>query len=48
VFLKSDFEMHCKCDLTALETNIVVIRILDAARESARRGNSVKVSKPGD
>ncbi|MGB7548722.1 MAG: Gfo/Idh/MocA family oxidoreductase [Terracidiphilus sp.] len=32
-------------DLTALDTNIVVMQILDAARESARTGRSVQLAK---
>ena len=34
-----------KGDLTALDTNIVVMQILDAARESARTGKSVRLTK---
>ena len=34
-------------DLTALDTNVVVMQILDAARESARTGRSVKLSRLG-
>ncbi len=34
-----------KGDLTALDTNIVVTQILDAARESARTGKTVKLTK---
>ncbi len=34
-----------KGDLTALDTNIVVMQILDAARESARTGRAVHLSK---
>jgi len=35
-------------DLTALDTNIVVMQILDAARESARTGKTVKLNRLGD
>ena len=35
-------------DLSALDTNIVVMQILDAARESARTGRSVRLTKLGD
>jgi predicted dehydrogenase len=31
-------------DLSALDTNVTVMRILDAARESARTGRSVRLS----
>ena len=34
-----------KGDLTALDTNIVVMQILDAARESARTGQTVRLHK---
>jgi glucose-fructose oxidoreductase len=34
-------ELHPKGDLTALDTNVVVMQILDAARESARTGRTV-------
>ncbi len=34
-----------KGDLTALDTNMVVMQILDAARESARTGKSVRLQK---
>jgi glucose-fructose oxidoreductase len=33
-----------KGDLTALDTNVIVMQILDAARESARTGKSVKLT----
>jgi predicted dehydrogenase len=36
-------ELEPKGDLSALDTNVVVMQILDAARESARTGRSVKV-----
>ena len=32
-------------DLTALDTNVVVMQILAAARESARTGRSVRLTK---
>ncbi|MGB9032533.1 MAG: Gfo/Idh/MocA family oxidoreductase [Acidobacteriaceae bacterium] len=34
-------ELHPSGDLTALDTNVVVMQILDAARESARTGKTV-------
>ena len=34
-------------DLTALDTNVIVMQILDAARESARTGRAVKLSQLG-
>ena len=34
-----------KGDLSALDTNIIVMQILDAARESARTGRSVRLTK---
>ena len=34
-----------KGDLTALDTNIIVMQILDAARESARTGKSVRLTR---
>jgi hypothetical protein len=37
-----------KGDLTALDTNVIVMQILDAARESARTGRTVKLSRLGD
>jgi predicted dehydrogenase len=37
-----------KGDLTALDTNVVVMQILDAARESARTGKTVKLTKLPD
>ena len=37
-----------KGDLTALDTNVIVMQILDAARESARTGRTVKLNKLGD
>jgi predicted dehydrogenase len=41
-------QIESKGDLTALDTNIVVVQILDAARKSARTGKSVKLSKLED
>jgi len=35
-------------DLSALDTNIVVMQILDAARESARTGRTVRLTKLGE
>jgi predicted dehydrogenase len=35
-------------DLSALDTNVVVMQILDAARESAKTGKTVKLTKLGD
>ena len=41
-------EIQPKGDLTALDTNVIVMQILDAARESARTGRSVKLNPLGD
>ena len=41
-------ELVPKGDLTALDTNVIVMQILDAARESAKTGRSVKLTKLGD
>jgi predicted dehydrogenase len=38
-------QIEPKGDLTALDTNVVVMQILDAARESARTGKSVRLTK---
>jgi predicted dehydrogenase len=38
-------KIEAKGDLTALDTNIVVMQILEAARESARTGRSVRLTK---
>jgi glucose-fructose oxidoreductase len=38
-------QIEPKGDLTALDTNVVVMQILDAARESANSGRSVKLNK---
>jgi predicted dehydrogenase len=35
-------------DLTALDTNVIVMQILDAARESARTGKAVRLTKLGE
>ncbi len=35
-------------DLSALDTNVIVMQILDAARESARTGKAVKLTKLSD
>jgi predicted dehydrogenase len=32
-------------DLSALDTNVIVVQILDAARESARSGRTVKLTR---
>ncbi len=37
-----------KGDLTALDTNVTVMQILDAARESARTGRTVRLTRLGD
>jgi hypothetical protein len=34
-------ELHPSGDLTALDTNVVVMQILDAARQSVRTGKTV-------
>jgi hypothetical protein len=31
---------------SSLETNVIVMQILDAARESARTGKTVRLTKP--
>jgi glucose-fructose oxidoreductase len=41
-------KIQSKGDLSALDTNVVVMQILDAARESARTGRTVRLSKLGD
>jgi predicted dehydrogenase len=38
-------QIHPKGDLSSLDTNIVVMQILDAARESAKTGKTVKLSR---
>ena len=41
-------EIQPRGDLTALDTNVIVMQILDAARESAKTGRSIKLTKLGD
>ena len=41
-------QLEPKGDLTALDTNVVVMQILDAARESVRTGKSVRLTKVGE
>ncbi len=41
-------QIEPKGDLSALDTNVVVMQILDAARESARTGRSVRLTKLGE
>jgi len=41
-------ELEPKGDLTALDTNVVVMQILDAARESVRTGKTVQLKRIGD
>ncbi len=41
-------EIEPKGDLTALDTNVIVMQILDAARESAKTGRSVKLARLGE
>jgi len=41
-------ELEPKGDQTALDTNVIVMQILDAARESARTGKSVRLQRLGD
>jgi predicted dehydrogenase len=41
-------QLESKGDLSALDTNVIVMLILDAARESARTGRAVKLTKLGD
>jgi len=41
-------QIEPKGDLSALDTNVIVMQILDAARESARTGRSVKLNRLGD
>lgn len=40
--------LPAKGDLSALDTNVTVMRILDAARESARTGQAVRLRYEGD
>ena len=41
-------QIEPKGDLSALDTNVVVMQILDAARESARTGKSVQLTRLGE
>ena len=41
-------EIEPKGDLTALDTNVIVMQILDAARESARTGRAVRLTRIGE
>jgi hypothetical protein len=41
-------QLEPKGDLTALDTNVVVMQILDAARESARTGKTVTLRRVGE
>jgi glucose-fructose oxidoreductase len=41
-------QIEPKGDLSALDTNVVVMQILDAARESARTGKTVRLTKLGE
>jgi predicted dehydrogenase len=41
-------ELTPKGDLTALDTNVIVMQILDAARESARTGKTVELKRLGE
>ena len=41
-------EIKPKGDLSALDTNVVVMQILDAARESARTGKTVRLTRLGE
>jgi predicted dehydrogenase len=41
-------QIAAKGDLSALDTNVIVMQILDAARESARTGKTVKLAKLPD
>jgi predicted dehydrogenase len=41
-------KLEAKGDLSALDTNITVMQILDAARQSARTGQSVRLSGSGE
>ena len=40
--------IHAKGDLSALDTNVIVMQILDAARESARTGRTVRLNPLGN
>ena len=41
-------QLQPKGDLTALDTNVIVMQILDAARESARTGKAVSLTRIGE
>lgn len=41
-------QIAAKGDLTALDTNVIVMQILDAARESVRTGKTVRLTKLAD
>jgi predicted dehydrogenase len=41
-------QLEPKGDLTALDTNVIVMQILDAARESARTGKTVELRRIGE
>jgi predicted dehydrogenase len=38
-------QVEPKGDLSSLDTNVVVMQILDAARESARTGKTIRLTK---
>jgi hypothetical protein len=38
-------KIEAKGDLSALDTNVIVMQILDAARESVRTGKTVQLKK---
>ena len=40
--------IEAKGDLSALDTNVIVMQILDTARESARTGRTIKLTKLGE
>jgi predicted dehydrogenase len=41
-------EIQPRGDLSSLDTNVVVMQILDAARESARTGKTIRLSRVGE
>jgi predicted dehydrogenase len=41
-------KLEPKGDLTALDTNVIVMQILDAARESAHTGRTVRLTRLGE
>ena len=41
-------QIEARGDLSALDTNVIVMQILDAARESARTGRAVKLTPVGE